>query len=300
MKITSRQHRQLGTSALRVPPIVFGTAALANVPRVIPEQRKLAICGEWFRHVEPPLVVDVADKHGNGMALELLGRMLRGLDVTSDEVVVHLTIDSIPVVEAWEKSCRLLGEEYRPKLLSVCRVDEWREASGLKASGLVRGIGIATSNADELNSLPTPADWVVVEGSFTSMHHPPGIIDFMVELADRQIPIVVSRLFAGGFLVGGSCLDGRTINADDPANRSLFAWRKSFAALCHGHGVSPAQACIQFALAVPSVVAVRLESSSPERVAENVEAVLRKVPDVFWASMKEERLLSEDYPHLGI
>ncbi len=49
MKISASDHRHFGATGLRVPPIVFGTAALGNVPEVIPEQRKLAICGEWFR-----------------------------------------------------------------------------------------------------------------------------------------------------------------------------------------------------------------------------------------------------------
>ncbi len=115
-------------------------------------------------------------------------------------------------------------------------------------------------------------------------------------MTERQIPIVVSGVFDGGFLVGGNCLDGCVLDAVDPANRAWLAWRTSFAALCHGHGVTPAQACIQFALSGPGVVAVVLDSSHPDRVAENVNSVLRKVPDAFWASMKEEGLLAAEYP----
>jgi D-threo-aldose 1-dehydrogenase len=69
-------------------------------------------------------------------------------------------------------------------------------------------------------------------------------------------------------------------------------------ALCHGHGVTPTQACIQFALAGPGVVAVLLNSSHPDRVAENVGSVQRLVPDLFWASMKEEGLLAAGYPYV--
>jgi D-threo-aldose 1-dehydrogenase len=63
--------------------------------------------------------------------------------------------------------------------------------------------------------------------------------------------------------------------------------------------VTPAQACIQFALAGPGVVSVLLNSSRPDRVTENIASVQRKVPDTFWASMKEEGLIADDYPHLG-
>src|SRR5205809_2730783 len=124
MKNSVVHRRPFGASGLGVPPIVFGAAALGNSPDVIPEQRKLAICGEWFRHVEPPVFVDVAYKHGNGMALEVLARMLRRLDISSDEVAIHLTLDSTQLVECWEKSCRLLGGEYIPKLISIANVDD--------------------------------------------------------------------------------------------------------------------------------------------------------------------------------
>ncbi|HVT26785.1 MAG TPA: aldo/keto reductase [Lacipirellulaceae bacterium] len=301
MKITAHQHRPLGKLELRVPPLLFGTAALGNVPVVIPEQRKLAICGQWFQHVQPAVFVDVTHKHGNGVALEVLGRMLRRLDVASDEVVVHLTIDSTCPIECWEKSCRLLGEAYRPKLITVGNVDEeaWQAVSGLKTSGLVRGVGVFTSDADALNLHPVDADWVWLHGGLTLLNHPAETIDFLKELAGRQTPIFASEVFGGGFLIGGNSLRGRMVNANDPTSRSLFAWRKSFVALCQGHGILPAHACVQFALTAPGVVAVELESSTPEQVAENVVAVLRKVPASFWESMKEEGLLSEDYPYLN-
>jgi D-threo-aldose 1-dehydrogenase len=128
------------------------------------------------------------------------------------------------------------------------------------------------------------------------MRHSTAVSAFIEKLAARQIPTIVSGVFDGGFLVGGNYLDGRPLNHDDSAHRSFLTWRTAFAALCHGHGVAPAQACIQFVLATPGVVAVRLDSPRAERVAENVEFVRRKVPDAFWASMKEDGLLAADYP----
>jgi D-threo-aldose 1-dehydrogenase len=280
---------------------VFGTAALGNVPQVIPEQRKLEICGEWFQHVEPPVFIDTAYRHGDGLALEVLGRMLRRLDLEVDQVVFHLTLDADRVADDWEKSCRLLGSKYRPKLVSVCDADEnaWRAVGELKSAGLVIGAGVATRDFGALISLAPSPDWMVLTGGLTLMRHRAGLLASMAELAARQIPIIVSGVFDGGFLVGSNRLDGRVPSAEDPADRSLLTWRTSFVALCHGHGVTPAQACIQFALSRPGVVAVLLNSSHPDRVAENASYVQRLVPDLFWASMKEEGLLATDYPWVG-
>ena len=302
MNISAGQRRPFGSLGLTIPPIVFGTAALGNVPQIIPEQRKLEICGAWFRHVEPPVFIDAAYRDGDGLALEVLGRMLRRLDIESDEVVVHLTLDADRVAVDWEKSCRLLGSEYRPKLVSICDADEgaWRAVGELKATGSVLGAGVVARDLGSLTSLEPSVDWVVLTGGFTLMRHPAGLLASMVELAARQIPIIVSGVFDGGFLVGSNRLDGRLLSAEDPADRSLLAWRTSFAALCHGHGVTPVQACIQFALAGPGVVAVMLNSSHPDRVAENAGCVQRLASDLFWASMKEEGLLAADYPYVAL
>ena len=137
-------------------------------------------------------------------------------------------------------------------------------------------------------------DWVTLAGGCTLMRHSREMLAFMGELAQRQIPLLLGGVFDGGFPVGGNRLDGRVLSTDDPADRSLFAWRKAFVALCDGHGVSPAHACIQFALSAPGVVAVLLDSSYPDRVVENVNSVIERVPDKFWASMKEEGLLGAD------
>src|SRR3954464_14928727 len=233
MMFSADQRRPFGSSALLAPPIVFGSSALGNVPRVIPEQRKLEICGEWFKHVEPPVFIEAAYKHGTGFALEVLGRMLRRLELMSDEVIIHLTLDADHTTEDWEKSCRLLGSEFQPKLVSICGTNEsaWQAVWDLKAAGHVLGAGVATKNFDALSSLMSSLDWIVLTGGFSVMRHSPVLLASMAELAARQIPIMVSGVFDGGFLVGSNHLDGRVLSADDPTDRSLLTWRTAFVAL---------------------------------------------------------------------
>jgi D-threo-aldose 1-dehydrogenase len=298
-----------------VPPIVFGTAVLGNASRVVSDQTKPAICGEWFRGVEPPVFIDAAYRHGNGTAIEVLGRVLRRLGVASDEVVISLELDwgQSPtaagkpkygrILECWEKSCRMLGDAYRPKLVSIGDADDdaWRAVSELKAAGMVLGAGLVATDSRAVKDCVASLepDWITLARGCTLMRHPPETLAWMSDMAQREIPIVVAGVFEGGFLVGGNQLDGRVVSADEPARRALFAWRKAFVALCDGHGISPAHACIQFALSAPGVIAVLLDSSYPDRVAENIKSACRKVPNNFWASMKEEGLLAADDPIVG-
>jgi D-threo-aldose 1-dehydrogenase len=179
-------------------------------------------------------------------------------------------------------------------------LDAYRALDELKAAGELAGVGIASRDWKTINEIDARIrlDWVMLVGGVTIMHHPPQELLCMSNLAQRQIPIIAAGNFHGDFLLGGSSFDARAVDPENPADRSLFAWRKVFVALCHGHGITPVQACLQFALAAPGVVAVAVSTSRPERIAENARAAITKVPPAFWDSMKEEGLLASDYPYL--
>lgn len=148
-------HSVLGKTGLKVPRIVFGTSCLGNLYQAIPYETKLAIAREYFRHLSPPVVLDSAGKYGAGLALETIGRALRELGVSPDDVVISnkLAWVRVPLVgaeptfepgawqglehdaeqrisyegirECWQQGCELLGEPYRPSLASVHDPDEY-------------------------------------------------------------------------------------------------------------------------------------------------------------------------------
>lgn len=333
MKLSADQYRPLGKTGLRVPPIVFGTDALDDVYRTIPDQTKREICVEWFRHVAPPVAVDTAGPDGGGRALETIGKVLARLEIGPDEVVIsnrlvgqsgreavqRLSFDG--VFESWDKGCQLLGGMYRPQLVSIDGLDQYLTADSpgdrdrrfqdlvdayralgeLKRTGQVVGIGAVAADWRAVREIlgVVELDWVMLRGGLTVLRHPPEVLGLLAELAERQIAVVASGLLDGGFLAGGKSFNGRVLHPDDSADRPILAWRKSFVALCEGHGVMPVDACVRFALPAPGVVATRLDTSHPDRVAGNVAAVARHVPGVFWESMKEEGLLEADYPYVG-
>jgi D-threo-aldose 1-dehydrogenase len=149
----------LGNTGLRVPRIVFGTSCLGNLYQALPDSIKLAISREWFAHHEPPAVIDSAGKYGAGLALEMIGRNLRELEIPPDQIIISnklgwkrvplttpeptfepsawadLKFDAVQsisyegILECWEQGCELLGPEYQPQLLSVHDPDEYLAAA---------------------------------------------------------------------------------------------------------------------------------------------------------------------------
>ena len=303
MNIPADQFRPLGTTGVRLPPVIFGSSPLANIPQVIPEQRKLAICNEWLRRVGPPAHVSVVYSDDDGQSLAMLARILRSLEVRSEEIVIHLAVRADHFDLEWEESCRLLGKLYQPKLLSVqlstgSNTSQCKLVTRWKSTGNILGVGAIIDHADGLKSVAAETDWIVLTHGFSLLRHTTEILSDLTALTAQRIPVITAGVFERGFLLGGNRLDGQVMDSNDPTNRSLLAWRTSFAALCHGYGVSPTHACIQFALSAPAVIAAQLTTSHPDRVAENIDYCARPVPRALWISMKEEGLLAADYPWL--
>jgi D-threo-aldose 1-dehydrogenase len=146
---------KLGKTGLAVPPIVFGTSCLGNLYQAYPDETKLAILREIFRHSPSPVVLDSAGKYGAGLALEVIGRDLRALGIAPDGVLIsnklgwirvplsgehptfepgiwaglaHDAVQRISeegILRCWEQGLDLLGAPYRPQLVSVHDPDEY-------------------------------------------------------------------------------------------------------------------------------------------------------------------------------
>ncbi len=352
LKLSAENYRPFGKTGLKVPPIVFGCSALGNLYQVIPDVTKLEIVSEWFEHVAPPVFIDTAGKYGAGLAMEVLGQSLAKFEIPPGDVLIssklgwkraslttseptfepgvwkgieHDAVQRISydgILECWEECCRLLGDAYKPRLVSVHDPDEYlavaaspddrqrrfsdivgayRALTELKVQGQVISVGVGAKDWRVVQEIvdAVALDWVMLANSLTVLRHPPELLAFIARLVEQDIAIINSAVFHAGFLVGGKYFDYRVVKPENDADRSLFAWRKSFVALCEAHGISPMHACVQFGLSVPGVVAVALNTSHADRIRENVAAVATPVPPQFWASLKEEGLVAKDCPYVG-
>ena len=139
----------------------------------------------------------------------------------------------------------------------------------------------------------------MMANSFTIMRHPPELIAFMQSLAERNIPIINSAVFHAGFLVGGKYFDYRVVHARTtrPIARSSLGGRVSSrsAKPTASRRCTPACSSAKTGRAWwrwRSIRRIRIESS------DNVEAVMNPMPPQFWASLKEEGLIADDYASL--
>jgi D-threo-aldose 1-dehydrogenase len=146
-----RDGRSMG---FNLPPVIFGTSGLGNLFVALDEQSKCDIISECIRLSNGPVVFDSAGKYGAGLALEVLGRCLKKLNVSPNDVMIsnklawvrtklktpeptfepgvwkdleHDAVQKISyegILECFEQGNDLLGG-YIPQMVSVHDPDEY-------------------------------------------------------------------------------------------------------------------------------------------------------------------------------
>jgi len=86
MSINTLVHTNKNT--LELPPVIFGTSGLGNLYEAVPFETKLEIIRQSVIHAPGIPMFDTAGKYGAGLALEVLGKCLKLLNVPATGVII--------------------------------------------------------------------------------------------------------------------------------------------------------------------------------------------------------------------
>jgi len=143
----------------KFPPVIFGSSGLGNLYEAVPYETKLAIIKACVEHAPNGIAMfDTAGKYGAGLALEVLGKSLKELNVPQDKVIIsnklgwyqvpltapeptfekgiwvginHDAVQKISyngILECFEQGNALLGD-YNSQMASVHDPDEYLAAA---------------------------------------------------------------------------------------------------------------------------------------------------------------------------
>lgn len=230
------------------------------------------------------------------------------------DAVQKISYDGI--MECFEQGNELLNG-YVPQMVSVHDPDEYMAAAesftdseklygdildayealyDLKKQGKAEFIGVGAKNWKIIRRIANDVelDWIIVANSMTIKSHPQELLDFIAEMETKGVYIINSAVFHSGFLTGSDYFDYRLIEKDDPGNNVLLKWREQFFEICTEFNVKPAEACVKFALHIPGVKSIALNTTNATRVKENIEMVNTIIPVEFWKEMKAKKLIEVD------
>lgn len=176
-------------------------------------------------------------------------------------------------------------------------LDAYKALYDLKKQGKVQSIGVGAKDwkVIKLIAQNVDLDWIMIANSMTIKLHPRPLLDFIDEMRKKNVCVINSAVFHSGFLVGSNYFDYRLIEKGDVENEVLFKWREDFFSVCNQFDVTPAEACVQFALNVPGVKSIALNTTQASRVQSNIAMVQTKIPTQFWRELKNRKLIEVDF-----
>lgn len=180
-------------------------------------------------------------------------------------------------------------------------LDAYRALKELKDRNEVKAIGIGAKDWKMIQriSKDVDLDWVMIANSMTVHSHPPDLVAFMEELAERGIVIINSAVFNGGFLTGQNYYNYRLMDPEE--DKELFQWRTDFYNLCEKYKLKPAFVCTMFGLSAPGVQSIALSTTNVNRVKENLDMVaagMDSIPAEFWKEAKAQGLIDKNYRYV--
>ena len=215
--------------------------------------------------------IDTARIYGGGRAEEVIGQILRELDVRDDVFIatkVPTPDTREEAITSLEACMTALGVE-RVSAMRVHFLDgveillpllrEWKE------SGRVRYLGVTTMSAEEYPEL----EWLIREEDLDMIEIDYSVLDraaaerILPLAADQGVAVVVARPFAGS-RGGVFSLVGDRPLPDFASDIGATSW---------------AQLCLKYNLSNPAVTVVIPGTDDPEHVVDNLGAGRGDLPD---------------------
>ncbi|HTM90835.1 MAG TPA: aldo/keto reductase, partial [Flavisolibacter sp.] len=188
-------------------------------------------------------------------------------------------------------------DEHHAKELYNDILDAYEALYDLKQQGKVQAIGVGAKDWRTVKRIAGDVElgWVMIANSMTIKTHPKELLDFILEMESKGVLVINSAVFHSGFLVGSDYFDYQLIKRGTKQNDALFKWREDFFAICKQFNIRPAEACVQFALNVPGVKSIALNTTDATRVKENIDMANVKIPVEFWEALQSKELIEVNF-----
>jgi len=192
-----------------------------------------------------------------------------------------------------------MGSGYNERYQDI--LEAYRALHELKSAGLVSSVGVGAKDWKiiEMITEDVDLDWVMIANSLTLKSHPRDLIAFVEKLGRKNIRVINSAVFNGGFLTGGDFYNYQQVDPQTASGKALLDWREEFFKVCDEFNVLPAEACFNFSFRFSGVKSIALNTTRAEKVADNVSLASKELPLGFWMEMQNRGLVETETLNLS-
>lgn len=162
----------------------------------------------------------------------------------------------------------------------------------LRSKGIAVGMGVNETAACLEVMQYTQLDFIMLAGRYTLLEQQ-SLRDFFPACAQQNIGVIIAGPYNSGILAGND--NNRNYNYQT-ASADIQTRVDRLRQTCQQHHIELPRAAIQFPALHTQVVAVVTGARNPGEIIQSVDNFQRPIPEFFWSSLKQEKLIADESP----
>lgn len=178
----------------------------------------------------------------------------------------------------------------------IARRGAFPALSRLREEGVIRawGVGVNTPFAIMKVIEDADPDVCLCARQYSLIEHAHALNEVFPAVRERGVSLVIGSALNAGFLSGSPRYNYGMENHKIP--REVLEKRERLRKVADLHGVDLRTAALQFSAAASEAVALIVGARSAAQINEDYNALNAKVPDEFWADLKQQGLIEVNAP----
>jgi D-threo-aldose 1-dehydrogenase len=178
----------------------------------------------------------------------------------------------------------------------IARKGAFPELSRMREEGIIRawGVGVNTPFAILKVIEDADPDVCLCARQYSLVDHANALHQVFPAVRAKDVSLVIGSSLNAGFISGSPRYNYGKDNFKIPAQ--VIAKRDRLRAVAARHGVDLRTAALQFSASASEAVALVVGARSDQQIQEDYNAMQAKIPNDFWAELKQEKLIEQSAP----
>lgn len=206
-----------------------------------------------------------------------------------EESLERTRLSHIDIVYVHDLSEDQVGDRY-DYFLKQARAGAFKVLSELRGQGVIKAWGMGVNKIEPILDCIDSADPDICLSAtqYSILDHEDAVDRLLPAVKKAGVKLVSGAGYNSGFINGR-----QRYNYKDVIPKGMTEKREKISEIANRYGIDIVDAALQFVLAADEFVSIIPGASRPGQVADNVDALHKKIPADFWKELKSEGLVYE-------
>lgn len=221
-----------------------------------------------------------------------------GIMRSFEDSIQRMGIDKIDIVYMHDIGRFTHGAE-NDQLFPIAMIGGYKALDELRSQGVIKAIGLGVNEYEVCEAAMEYGNWdcFLLAGRYSLLEQQ-SLSTFFPKCEKHGASVIIGGPYNSGILATGTKTVNKPYYNYEHAPQHIIEKVKRIETICAQYNVELAAAALQFSLGHPAVCSVIPGIGSADRVDQTLSLFRQFIPNGFWTTLKDERLLVAETPTL--